>query len=203
MSKKFILLLSILFLAITCLIYVRFFYIIASPTAPVVTLQSAPGIQPESSIYILPNPHVINASENTSLDVMLQTNLRPTLAQIELAYDPVILSNVSVIPGDYFLSPEVVLEKIDFKNGRISYALLGISKADAAQMGKIATINFTPLNYGLLRQTSITFLPKTSIKNGSLVIGLKNMVGTTLTVKPSFFAPVATPSAAQLAPNPI
>jgi hypothetical protein len=92
-----------------------------------------------------------------------------------------------------------VLEKIDYKNGRISYAIKCPSDTENVctnpHASTIATITFTATNYGLQKKTNVSFLPKTSIRNDLGEVELKDSLGTTINVAPSFYAPIASPAA--------
>lgn len=199
MSKKLILALIVLFLSLCCLGYVMFFYTSGNPERPKRSLKKLVFNQPaDAYLSMTPNYFVATSSAITSVDVNLQTQSSPTIIQLEIAYDPNSLYSLSVVPGEYFVAPVIPLEKTDYKNGRISYALSG--KSINPNSKTIARIYFTPLNYGLRKQTELKFLPKTSIKEGSRLIELKDTSGANITINPSVFIPTATPSAS-LAPS--
>ncbi len=171
-----------------------FFYTDGATNRPKRSLKKLVFNQPaDAYLSITPSFLVATSSADTSVDVVLETQSQPTIIQLEIAYDPASLYNMSILPGEYFVAPVVPLEKIDYKNGRISYALSG--KAINPNSKTIATIYFTPLNYGFKKQTELKFLPKTSIKEESKLIELKSTAGAIVTISPSFFIPTATPSA--------
>ncbi|HVF69233.1 MAG TPA: cohesin domain-containing protein [Xanthomonadales bacterium] len=195
MSKKLILVLVVFILALCNLAYIKFFFNQEGATYPQFSRKKVVSNQPlEASLSFLPNTLIATSSAITSAEVILETNSQPTIVQLEIAYDPTALYSVSILPGDYFIEPEIPLEKIDYKNGRISYAISGKSVNSASN--RIATINFTPVNYGIKKSTEIKFLQKTSLRQNSKVVELKYAIGATIVIKPSFFIPVATPSAA-------
>lgn len=83
--------------------------------------------------------------------------------QLELYYDPSLITNVTVAPLEFFPQAVEVLKKIDDKNGRISYAIT-VSPGEAAVSGKgqLVKINYTPIgNEGI--SSVINFLPKTEV----------------------------------------
>lgn len=94
--------------------------------------------------------------------ISAQKNL-VTGVQLELSYDPQIITNVSIQQGSFFSKPVVLLNSIDNDNGRISYAL-GISPQDSGKKGEdiVAVLTFkakTPIPSA----TTISFLPKTLV----------------------------------------
>lgn len=193
MSKKLIFTLIILFLALCALGYVIFFYTTDNPVSVRPSLKKVIFNQPADGLLsMIPQFQIATSSATASVDVILQTQSRPTVIQLEIAYEPASLYNMSIMPGDYFVAPDIPLEKIDYKNGRISFALSGQSINPGSKT--VARINFTPLNYGVTKQTELKFFPKTSVKEGSRLIELKNTTGATITIHPSFTIPFATPS---------
>lgn len=83
--------------------------------------------------------------------------------QLELYYDPSLITNVTVTPLDFFPQAVEVLKKVDDKNGRISYAIT-VSPGETAVIGKgqLVKINYTPIgNNGI--SGVINFLPKTEV----------------------------------------
>ncbi len=87
--------------------------------------------------------------------------------QLELYYDPSLITNVNVTPLDFFPQAVEVLKKIDDKNGRISYAIT-VSPGETAVkgQGQLVKINYTPIgNKGI--SGVINFLPKTEVSGES------------------------------------
>lgn len=84
--------------------------------------------------------------------------------QFEIAYDPTVLTNVTVKAGDFFANPLVLLNQVDTKNGKINYAL-GIKPTanPITGSGTVATISYTLLPTGSASQTTLKFLPKTQV----------------------------------------
>ncbi|MDP2672081.1 MAG: cohesin domain-containing protein [Candidatus Daviesbacteria bacterium] len=121
----------------------------------------------EQTVLSFGNP-LIATSSSTSVSYSLPANIetganKVTAVQIELQYDPRVLTNVSIVPGSFFKNPEVLLSQIDAKTGRISYAL-GASLKDPGVSGKgtVTTIQFQT-KAGIPQETSIIFLPKTLV----------------------------------------
>jgi len=196
MSKKLIAVLIIFLIAAGCLIFVKFVYL-NDPKFQPLNKQPLSSVVKEASLSLLPNPLTATASSSASVDVVLKTQEIPNLVQLEIAYDPTAIYNVSIIPGGYFSNPQVLLNNIDVTTGRISYALKGDSVNP--NINTVATINFNSLNYGLQKETEISFLPKALIRNDSGEIKLYSITGAKVIIRPSYFyfnrLPQASPSA--------
>lgn len=82
-------------------------------------------------------------------------------AQLELVFDPEFLSSVIIKPGDYLTNPTVLINKVNTKDGRVTYAIAIPPQATAVKgKGTLAVISFTKIKTG---ETSIKFLPNTQI----------------------------------------
>ncbi|MDO8599880.1 MAG: hypothetical protein Q7R44_00505, partial [bacterium] len=63
----------------------------------------------------------------------------------------------------FFANPNVLLNQIDIKTGRITYAFgIGLTEQGVLGIGTVATLNFSVIA-GAPQQTSILFLPKTLV----------------------------------------
>ena len=93
------------------------------------------------------------------------TNDDTKLIQVELSYDPRVLTGVSLSPGDYFQHPTVMLNLVDTKTGRISYAIESADKTPHGTTGTVAEITFTVNPAFSGKETNIFFLPKTVIRS--------------------------------------
>jgi hypothetical protein len=103
----------------------------------------------------------------------------PRLVQLEIGYDPMILTNVSLKPGSYFSNPTVLLSNIDTHTGRISYAIEENTTNSTIQpSGTVAFLEFTPL--AGFTQTTIALLPKTMVRAKTETNILTTKTGTTL-----------------------
>ena len=108
---------------------------------------------------------------NYSLPIKITTGKNKINAiQLEMQYDPLIITNVTVVPSSFFKNPQILLDKTDIKTGRISYAFgVGLTDEAAVGNGVIADLNFSakaPLSGvkpGIPQQTTIMFLPKTFV----------------------------------------
>lgn len=99
-----------------------------------------------------------------SLPIKITTaNNKATGVQLELSYDPEVLTNVNVNAGSFFVNPFILINKVDEKNGRISYAI-GINPQDTGRQGNgiVAIINFQAQK-PTLQSTTIVLLPKSLV----------------------------------------
>lgn len=87
-----------------------------------------------------------------------------TTVQLELQYDPMLLTNVTIKPNDFFVKPVILLNQIDTKTGRITYAF-GIGPTGHGIYGDnktIATLYFST-KPNVTEKTAIIFLPKSLV----------------------------------------
>lgn len=100
-----------------------------------------------------------------SVDVVASTgNATATGFQLELSFDPKLISNIEITPGSFVKGWQVLpLSDTDYKNGRISYAVgVPLGGNGVKGRGAIAHISFTEI--GLKGQVmSIKVLPKTMV----------------------------------------
>lgn len=98
-------------------------------------------------------------------DVSINTNGNlVTSVQLELSYNPEILTDVNIEAGEFFESPTEFIKKIVQEEGRITY-VLGLPQGSSGITGKktVATIYYSPVNPEIESVTAITFLPKTQV----------------------------------------
>lgn len=169
MSKRTLFLIFALFIITFVLLMIALYQPQALKTTQTATVPKEPVAQTVLSFgtpIIATSSSVLRepADLNYSLPVNITTGKnRVTAVQLELIYDPKVLSNVSVVPGSFFKNPIALLNQIDTKTGRISYAL-GISPTDEAVMGKGVTAILTfDVKAGTEAKTVILFLPKTLV----------------------------------------
>ena len=136
----------------------------ATPT-PAIT---KPLAQTELKFGTLSNLPVISSSLGAKLAysipvIISSKNNKITAVQLELSYDPNMLTEISLMPGEFFPKPVSLLNQIDEKNGRISYAI-GTSPTESGIQGEgvVAILTFQAKS-PLRAETSISFLPKTLV----------------------------------------
>jgi len=162
------------------------------PQAPKTTQIATPSKEPIAQTTLsFGNPIIATTSSALILNYSLPINIvtgknQVTAVQLELQYDPLILTDVAVVPGSFFTKPVVLLNQIDAKTGRISYAF-GIQLEDKGIIGKGVVANLTfSVKANAPEKTGIIFMPKTLVTaeginksvlkesvNGLFAIGVK------------------------------
>lgn len=136
----------------------------------------------QTALAFSPNPLTI-ASPSATVDVVVDTQTNPvTAVQLELSYDPKVITSIDVKPGSFFTNPAELLKTIDTKEGKISYAL-GILPSDNPKKGQgvAATITFrTNLKVG--QSTQIAFLPKTLVTASGITSSVLKTYSTPLLI---------------------
>ncbi len=193
MSKLLIILLLLLLAILT--IYIKSNSIIPiNKILPTPTFTPSPTLSAQSTLAF--SPEIIYSNRGQAKEAGIQINsqgLYPTILQLELAYDPAILTNVSLSPGPNFPNPNILLNNNDEKTGRISYAFSLIPQEKPLNFtGTAATLKFTVSNTALQKETSLYFLPKTAIISEGVNIPLKIAYGIKIIINQS--TPVASTS---------
>lgn len=163
MSKRTLFLIFALFIIALALLMMALYQPSAVKTDQTTTMTKEPAAQ---TILSFGNPSIATSSSeilNYSLPINISTGKnKVTAVQLELQYDPRILTNVTVVSGPFFTNPEILLNQIDFKAGRISYAFgVGLEEEGIIGQGTVATLNFS-INESA-EETAILFLPKTLV----------------------------------------
>lgn len=132
--------------------------------APVTTQQPTSPSYAHTSLTLTPPVNTPSLPNTYSTDVSITTGGdKVTAAQLELSYDPKVLTNVQIKTGTFIQNPVILLKKIDQANGRISLAI-GISLGGKTPVGTgtVATITFNEV-LTATGSTILDFLPKTAV----------------------------------------
>ncbi len=137
-----------------------------SPVPPTQIQPTVMPVLPQTSISFGSLSTVLStASAKTySLPINISTiNNKITVVQLELSYDPKILTNVKVNAGTFFANPFIPINQVNEKDGRVSYAI-SINPQDTGKQGNglLATLTFQTQT-SALQSTSIVLLPKSLI----------------------------------------
>lgn len=157
-------------------------------TAPVTPpTDTTTGPQPtdaaQTTLTMTPATVTVGPNGTGTIDVTIATEVNDVSAvQLELEYEPTVITNVVVKPGTFFDNPLNLLNTNDQKTGRISYAL-GVTDKQAAHKGTgtVATITFRKVPTTTAQTTELKFLPKTIVTAISVSPSvLKTMTGATI-----------------------
>lgn len=187
MPKKLYAATIILVITIGLYIFLNISYLKADNTKNI--SHKSPKPAPSENINFLFSPNIINtvSGQPAYLNIIAEGNLTgmsSEIIQLELSFDPTIIYNLKITPGTYLENPQILYERIDFKNGRISYALKGTNQNRG---DNIVSLTFNTINYGLEKQTKIEFQPKTLIKVDSKNINFSKTDGATILIRSSSF----------------
>ncbi|MBI3984487.1 MAG: hypothetical protein HY344_00900 [Candidatus Levybacteria bacterium] len=122
--------------------------------------------------------------------------------QLELYFDPALLTNVTVTPLDFFPQSVELLKKVDQQSGRISYALT-VSPGESAVNGKgnLVKISYTPIGNAQISSV-INFLPKTEASGeGTAASLLKETHDGSINIEERVAVPLS-PASATVSPTP-
>lgn len=160
-----------------------------APSVPAEPSQGA--MQPEpttpahSVLTVGPNPLNVAPGTQGKAEVTIDTSDNEvTAVQLELGYDPNILSNVKVTTGPAFTNSVPLIDKNDAQAGRYTYAV-GItpSATPLTGTGVVATITFT-VKAGATGATQLGLLPNSLITaRGVANSVMKSGTGTVVNVQ--------------------
>ena len=146
----------------------------AEPTTPAHTV-----------LAVGPNPLTVAPGTQGSAQVNIDASDNDVTAiQLEIGYDPNVLSNVKVIPGTLIQNPAVLIDKNDPATGRYTYAF-GITPNGTPIKGQgvAATITFTVKPGTIVKQTQLGLLPTSLVTaRGVAASVMKSATGTVLTI---------------------
>lgn len=139
---------------------------------------------PAQTTLIMLDSSVGTQSATRSVDVRIDTgNNKATGVQLEIAYDPEILTNVDIEEGTFFENPVTLLKEINREDGRISYAL-GVAPGLGGVYGAGTVTRLTFRTTSDTGQTKIEFLPKTLVSGEGIIQSvLKSSTGITINLK--------------------
>lgn len=111
-------------------------------------------------------PPTAGTTSATTVTVEIDTdgdNVRGV--QLEIAYDPALLTGMTIKPGTFFTEPTALpIGGVNAKIGRITYAITSSSiKASKSGKGSIATLSFYPVRNSGSASTPITILEKSLV----------------------------------------
>ena len=147
--------------------------------------EPVPTIPAFSVLSIGPEGTSVGPGQRGSVDVTINTDQNNvTAVQLELGYDPNLISNVDVTPGDMFPNPLVLLDNNDPQNGRYTFAVAITPSGEPFNgTGTVATITFTTNAAGLGKETQIGLLPTSLVTaRGVKDSVLKSATGTVVTI---------------------
>jgi hypothetical protein len=193
-SKQTLTLIIILFLFTSALVALAVYQTSSKPNAPSSKpTPSVPTANPNNpnvadTSLLFGELQIITASESAtatlsgantySLPIFIDTGANNvSTVQLELAFDPDVLTDVDINPADFFENPVILIHHIDSSNGRVSFAL-GVNNSSEAisivqhsKQGQnmLALLTFkTPTKIDLVKtqqavNTTVSFLPKTFV----------------------------------------
>lgn len=157
------------------------------PTSENINTEKNKKTAADTTLTLLPDSFSLSSSGSAEVAVVIDTGKNLiTGAQIELGYDPNVITAVQMRPGVFIESPVELLNRIDLKTGRISYALgVPLGKTPVQGKGIVAylTVKKNMTTTYVNAQSYITILPKSLVtslgEDGSV---LKEMKGSTINV---------------------
>lgn len=204
MSKKTIGLIVVLFLVTVILFAVALTTTTKSQTQQTATIPT-PTPTPYAQSMLNFSPNVISLPLNKitkqTVNVLLNTGANHISGvQLELSFDPKVLTNVSATPGAMFLNPQIVTNNVDTQDGRISFAYTLSTPAIQNSAGIAAVLTFMPNPNALdaagkrITQTTISLLAKSEVTQQGITQSVLNQTSFTNIATISFVTPTPVPT---------
>lgn len=111
---------------------------------------------------------VSSGSANQTADIVINTSGKPTAgAQVELSYNPSVITNVKLVPADnpfFGKDATVLISSVDATQGRVSYAVgLGANGTEKMGTGTVVRLSFTVNKASGAQSGQISFLDKSAV----------------------------------------
>ena len=147
-------------------------------------VEATPTPSVASVLMLSPNPVAVVSGKQGTVNAILDSSYnKVTAVQLELKYNPLMISNVKVATGPLFPNSVLLVDNNDVKTGLYTFAF-GISPSQKPIMGtgSVATITFTAR--GVIGQQAQITLEPTSIvtAQGVTTSVLKSATGTTVVI---------------------
>ncbi len=135
--------------------------------SPVSVLSPTPTPVVSTVLAFSPNTVTLDQTGRGTIDVSIDTGENAVAAvQLEIAYDPKILRNVTIQQAGLFQNASPLKNSVDTNTGRITF-IMGITPAQAKTpikgKGSIATITFTQAATTIDGITKMSILPKSQV----------------------------------------
>lgn len=161
---------------------------VPSKESPKTAVKAEPTTPAHTILTVGPNPLDVAPGQMGTAQISVDTSdNKVTAVELELGYDPNILSNVKVVPGPLFKNPVVLRDKNDTVKGRYTYAF-GITPSGqpVTGTGVIATVTFTPKAGTAGKQTQLGLLPTSLVTaRGVADSVMKSSSGTVINITTS------------------
>ena len=147
-------------------------------------VKASPTPVAHSVLTLSPNPVAVASGKQGQVEVMIDTSInKVTSVELELKYDPLVVSNVKLSLGPLFPNALVLKDNNNVKTGKYIYAF-GIYPNQKAitGTGSVATITFTARG-AVGRQSQILIEPTSLVAAvGVSPSVLKSATGTTVVI---------------------
>lgn len=166
----------------------------AAPQGHMMKQQPTPVVPAHTVLKLGTNPLTVSPGQTKSVNITMNTSdNNVTAVQLELGYDPHIISNVKVTPGPLFPNPGLEYGKNNPTAGRYTY-MLGISPSGKAinGTGVVATVTFTVLPGTTGKSMQLGLLPTSLVTARGVaqsVLNVQKTTGTVITVGNATAAP--------------
>jgi len=165
-SKAVALIIIVALASYALLLYSKPNIIPALPERKTVSI-ATPIPEAQTKFYFSPVFLKLLSAVPQEVSIMVDTGQNTiTQAQIEIQYNPQVITITSVRSGTFFSNTTPLVNKNDVRRGRIEFAVgLADNQSPVKGVGSLATLTFVPGPQATLSgRTRLTFLPKSSVR---------------------------------------
>ena len=159
-----------------------------APSTPQNVVPPTPMVPAHTVLEVGPNPLIVAPGQQGSAAITMDTSdNNVTAVQLEIGYDPGVITNVKVTSGPLFTNPVVLIDKNNPTTGRYTYAFGITPNAQVVKgTGVVATVTFTTMYGAAGKQMQLGLLPTSLVTaRGVAQSVLKSANGTVVTVSGS------------------
>lgn len=127
----------------------------------------------EQEISFSPNSYNLHVGEALVVDIVIDNPGKEMIGvDLGILYDPTVLEFIKISPGDFFLAPQILGEKVDLSTGKIFYSIGSFKPS--LKSGVIASFYFkakaptikTTLSFMQNTQTAVLQEEETELRLG-------------------------------------
>ena len=158
----------------------------SSVKQPTANMIPTPTLAPyvKSSLSLSAPKKNLNGKYSSDIEIVTAGN-KVTGVEIDLSFDPKVLTDVEIAPGTLFTNPNTILKKIDPVKGLVTYTLFADAKQKSVSgEGTVAVLSFSIIPGVKTASSQINVLPATeAIAIGQFQSVLKTSTGATFLIK--------------------
>ena len=122
-------------------------------------------------VSLVAAPAASNSANSNTVDINVDSGINTVnVVQLEIAFDPKIISKITLQKGTFFTNPVELLNDINYQDGRINYALgIAPKQTGVKGSGTLATLTYEVNPTSTASAVTFTILPKSLVASQGIV----------------------------------